>query len=144
MIVSNLNLEIQFIVDMVGNNYETIIDLIFEISNKDHRVSLLKVLINLILEASEELSFNRPLFQKMFEMATDQRSDEYMIENVLWLASSLCEQGLFNKNYNIVIENMIENDILLIIWKCLSSKQERIILQSLKLLCKLADEAGFR
>ena len=62
LIVGNLKLEIPTIVDMIGNNYETIIDLIFEISNKDHRVSLLKVLIGLILEASEELSYNRPLF----------------------------------------------------------------------------------
>ena len=76
---------------MIGNNYEMMIDLIYEIQNKDHRVSLLKALINLILEASEELSFNKPLFQKIFEMAKDQRSDEYMIENVLWLSTSLCE-----------------------------------------------------
>ena len=62
LIVGNLKLEIPTIVDMIGNNYETIIDLIFEISNKDHRVSLLKVLIGLILEASEELSYNKPLF----------------------------------------------------------------------------------
>jgi hypothetical protein len=40
-------------------------------------------------------------------MAKDIRSDEYMIENVLWLATSLCEQGHFNKNYDVVIENMI-------------------------------------
>jgi len=47
------------------------------------------------------------LFQKVFEIAKDIRSDENMIENVLWLATSLCEQNLFNNNFFLIIENMM-------------------------------------
>ena len=96
LIVSNLKLENHAIVDLIGNHYDQIFDLIYETSNKDRRVSLLKVLINLILEASEQLSPNTELFKKIFEICKDQRSDESMIENVLWFSTSLCEQGLFN------------------------------------------------
>lgn len=39
---------------------------------------------------------------------------------------------------------MMNNQIMLIIWKALSSKQERIILQSLKLTTKLCNEEVFR
>ena len=67
------------------------------------------MLINLILEASEELSKNAPLFQKIFEITKDQRSDESMIENVLWMATSLCEQNLFNKNFDMIVTNMKDN-----------------------------------
>lgn len=63
----------------------------YKTKDKDRRISLLKVIINLILEASEHLSSNSMLFKKVFEIAKDQRSDENMIENVLWLATSLCE-----------------------------------------------------
>ena len=52
LIVSNLDLETQAIVDLIGNNYDAIIDQIYETKDKDRRVSLLKVLIDLILEAS--------------------------------------------------------------------------------------------
>jgi len=78
-------------VDLIGNHYDQIFDLIYETANKDRRVSLLKVLINLILEASEQLSPNTELFKKIFEICKDQRSDESMIENVLWFSTSLCE-----------------------------------------------------
>ena len=70
---------------------------------------MLKVLINLILEASEELSKNSPLFKKVFEITKDQRSDESMIENVLWMATSLCEQNLFNKNFEMIVQNMMDS-----------------------------------
>jgi len=39
---------------------------------------------------------------------------------------------------------MMNNQIMLIVWKSLSSKQERIILQALKLTTKLCDEAQFK
>lgn len=143
-VVSNLKLEKAAIVDLIGNNYESIIEQIFITQDRDRRISLLKVLINLILEASEDLSTNPMLFQKVFEICKDQRSDENMIEKVLWLATQLCEQSNFNTNFNLVIQQMIENQVLLIIWKCLSSKQERIILQALKLLSKISDYEDFK
>lgn len=144
LVVGNLKLESQAIVDLIGNNYDSIIDQIYETADKDKKVSLLKVVINLILEASEELSSNSMLFQKIFEIAKDQRSDKNMIENVLWLATSLCEQSPFNKNFGMIMETMMQNQIMLIVWKSLSSKEERIILQALKLLTKLADQEQFR
>ena len=71
--------------------YDTIKENRVQVTIEDKKVSLLKVVINLILEASEKLSSNSMLFQKIFEIAKDQRSDKNMIENVLWLATSLCE-----------------------------------------------------
>jgi len=105
---------------------------------------LLKVLISLILEASEELAGNQRLFQKVYEISKDQRSDENMIENVLWMATSLCEQKGNNLNFNLILEHMLNNQIMLIIWKSLSSKKERIILQALKLTTRLCDEPKFK
>jgi len=91
LILQNLQLESKAIVDLIGNNYETMIEQIFEIKDRDRRVSLVKVLINLVLEASEQLSSNQMLFTRLFDICKDERSDESMIENVLWLATSLCE-----------------------------------------------------
>lgn len=144
MIITNLKLETENIVDLIGNNYSQIIDQIYITTDKDRRVSLLKVLINLVLEASEELASNSYLFKKIFEICKDQRSDEKMIQNILWLATSLCEQNLFNKNFHLIIECMVQNQIMLIIWKSLCSQNEKIVLQALKLLTKLADQDVIR
>jgi len=94
----------------------------YKIKDKDRRISLLKVIINLVLEASEQLAHNSMLFKKVYDIAKDQRSDENMIENILWLSTSLCEQKLYDSNYNVIIENLAQNQIMLIIWKSLSSK----------------------
>ena len=67
-----------------------------------------------------------------------------MIENILWMATSLCEQKVANQNFESIIEIMMQNQIIMIIWKSLSSKEERIILQALKLLTKLSTEDKFR
>ena len=67
-----------------------------------------------------------------------------MIENILWMATSLCEQKVANQNFESIIDIMMQNQIIMIIWKSLSSKEERIILQALKLLTKLSSEDKFR
>lgn len=147
LVVGNLTstkFESDAIVDLIGNNYEVIIEQIYETKDRDRRVSLLKVLVNLILKASDELSSNSQLFKKVFEIATDERSDESMVENVLWFATSLCEESVFNQHFNLIIFNMLDNNIIGIICNSLESKQERIILQALKLLTKLADVDDFR
>ena len=79
LIITKLKLETDNIVDLIGNNYSQIIDQIYITTDKDRRVSLLKVLINLVLEASEELATNSLLFKKIFDICKDQRSDEKMI-----------------------------------------------------------------
>jgi len=84
------------------------------------------------------------LFEKVFEIINDQKSDEKMIENVLWFATSLCEQRIYNFNHNLIVQILKSNQIILIIWKSLCSKQERIILQALKLLAKVSEEEEFR
>jgi hypothetical protein len=78
---------------MLGDHLETIVSVIYETTDKTKRVSLLKELINMILEVSVEISGNQQLFKKMFEIAKNQKSDESMIENILWMATSLCEQN---------------------------------------------------
>lgn len=115
------------VVEMVGDHYETLIDVIYEIKDHHKRNSLLKVLISLIMEASEHLSYNRRLFQRVFAISKDQRSDQEMVESILWMATCLSEQHN-NPNFNLILGCMLENQILLIIWKSLSSNQERIIL----------------
>jgi len=101
-VVGNLTsarLESDAIVSLIGKNYEVFVEQIYETKDRDRRVSLLKVLIDLILKASDELSSNAPLFQKVFEMAKDSRSDDVMVENILWFATSLCEESIFHENY---------------------------------------------
>ena len=102
LVVGNLTstrLESDAIVSLIGKNYEAFVEQIYETKDRDRRVSLLKVLIDLILKASDELSSNAPLFQKVFEMAKDSRSDDVMVENILWFATSLCEESIFHENY---------------------------------------------
>ena len=91
-------------------------------------MSLLKALIDLILKASDKLASNARLFQKVFEVAKDGRSDEMMIENILWFATSLCEDSIFYENFHLLIGNMMSNDIGEIIARALQSDNERIIL----------------
>jgi hypothetical protein len=50
------------IVDLVGNNYEQLISQIFVMKEKERRISLLKVVIDLILEATPELCSNQMVF----------------------------------------------------------------------------------
>ena len=57
------------------------------IKNKERRITLLKATTNIILEASEQLAYNGPLFKKMFEISNDIKSDELMIENILWFGT---------------------------------------------------------
>ena len=97
-----------------------------------------------MLEASSDLTHNPMIFQRLFGITKDQRSDSSMIENILWMATSLCEQKVANQNFESIIDIMMQNQIIMIIWKSLSSKEERIILQALKLLTKLSSEGKFR
>jgi len=90
-VISNLKLESQAIVELLGNNYERIVAMIYGTQDKDRRSALLKVLINLVLEASQELASNSALFYHLYDIAKNQKSDESMIENILWMATSLCE-----------------------------------------------------
>lgn len=53
LVISNLAQDTNAIVKLVGNDFETIIGVINNTRDKDRRISLLKVLINLILQASE-------------------------------------------------------------------------------------------
>jgi hypothetical protein len=99
MVINNLTLDKAAIVQMLDKHLQTIIDVIYNTTDKDKRISLLKELINMILEASDELAENKQLFQKMFEFATCPKSDESMIENILWMSTSLLEQNQFNDNF---------------------------------------------
>ena len=91
-------------------------------------MSLLKALIDLILKASDQLASNTALFRKVFGVAKDGRSDEMMIDNILWFATSLCEDSIFYENFDLLIRNMMSNDIVGIIASALKSDNERIIL----------------
>ena len=51
-VISNLKLETKAIVDLIGNNHEQIIKQIHGTKDKDKKISLFKVMINLVLEAS--------------------------------------------------------------------------------------------
>ena len=57
-----------------------------------------------------------------------------MIENVLSLATSLCDQKEFNSRFDLIIYAMMKNDMTLIVCMSLGSDSERIILQTLKLV----------
>lgn len=144
LIISNLNSNVDNILELVGNNYSHLINIIHNIKNKDRRVSLLKVIVDLIVFASEQLATNISLFQEVFQICRDPRSDDSMIENVLWLATSQCEQSLLNQNFKMLIETMIKCQIMAIIQQTLGSKNERLILQALKLLTKLSNQEAFR
>ena len=137
LVVNNFKLENDAIVQLINTNYDAIIDQIFNTKNKDQRFSLLKALINLVLQASESLASNSALFAKILDISKDQRSDKNMIENILWMCTSLCEQADENPNFNMIVQHLINNQIMLILWKSLSSNEERIILQALKLTSKL-------
>lgn len=94
LVISSLNhekVEAHAIVDLLGNNFEVIVDQIFKTKEEQKKNHLLKVVTTLILEASEHLACNALLFKKIFAIAKDHRSDNLMIENILWLATSLCE-----------------------------------------------------
>jgi hypothetical protein len=104
LVISNLKGNRQAIVDLIGNNYEMIIYQIVNMSNIDRRIGLLKVFINLILEASEHLSYHKDLFTQIFDLIKEKDVDELMIENVLWFSTSLCEQKLFNINFHLILE----------------------------------------
>ena len=91
LIIQNLKLDQDTIYDFVSKNYETIIDQLYKTNDQHRCVSLLKVLLNLIIEGSEKLSLNQQLFTKIFSICWDPRSDDAMKENVLWFATSLCE-----------------------------------------------------
>lgn len=131
LVISSLNhekVQAHAIVDLIGNNFEVILDQIFNTEEEQKKNHLLKVVTTLILEASEHLACNTLLFKKIFTIAKDHRSDNLMVENILWLATSLCEQSAVNRNFGLIISAMMDCQIIMILWKCLSSKQERIIL----------------
>ena len=61
-VIGNLKHQLPAIMDLVGNNYEIIFEEIRKTQDKTRRTTLLKVVINLIIEASEQLSHNPQLF----------------------------------------------------------------------------------
>lgn len=67
-----------------------------------------------------------------------------MIENIIWFATSLCEDANFQPNYDLLISNILRNNIIDIIATQLQGSNERIILQTLKLVSKLANVSEFR
>ena len=129
---------------MLGSHIETIVAVIYKTEDKNRRVSLLKELIHMILEVSVQIGGNVELIKQMFEIAKNQKSDESMIENILWMATSMSIQNQFHEVFGTIVENMMGNQIILIIWKALSSTQERIILQALKLITSLCSHDKFR
>jgi hypothetical protein len=71
LVVNNFKLENDAIVQLINTNYDAIIDQIFNTKNKDQRFSLLKALINLVLQASESLASNSALFAKILDISKD-------------------------------------------------------------------------
>ena len=112
--------------------------------DRDRRVGLLKALIELILKDSDKLASNNGLFNKVFQIARDERSEDTMVENIIWFATSLAEDAYFNPNGDELIANILNNNIIEIIQIQLSGTNERIILQTLKLISKLANVSEFR
>ena len=99
MVVENFNsrnLDPESIASLIRDNQEELLDLVYNITDQEKRNGLLKVITNLILDASEQLASNSELFEKFFHIAKDARSDILMIENILWFASSLCDQWKTN------------------------------------------------
>ena len=107
--ISDLKIESNAIVDLIGNNYDKIIDQIFETKDKDSKQSLMKTIISLVLEASDLLANNTRLFQKIFEISHDSRCDKEMSEIILWFATSLCEQAPFNNNFQKIMMTLMDN-----------------------------------
>ena len=71
LVVNNFKLENDAIVQLINTSYDAIIDQIFNTKNKDQRFSLLKALINLVLQASESLASNSALFAKILDISKD-------------------------------------------------------------------------
>ena len=59
--------------------------------DQERRKVMLKTCCTLILEASNELAHNYMMFDKVFQIANEQKSDENMIEIILWFTTSLCD-----------------------------------------------------
>lgn len=132
------------VVALLEASLQDIVNVIFATPEHNKRISVLKELINLILEASDELAHNQEVLQKVLEFTTSERSDDDMVENVLWMATSLLEQNQFNDNFSLFVSNMMENYVIDIIEKCLNSSNGRIVLQTLKLATKLSYDKCFR
>lgn len=116
------------IVTLVGQNYPIIVEKIYEMKDRDRRVGLLKALIELILRASDKLAPNKGLFQKVFQVARDERSEDTMVENIIWFATSLSEDAYFHSNFDELVGNILSNNIIEIIQTQLQGSNERIIL----------------
>jgi hypothetical protein len=99
-----------------------------------YKMSLLTVVVDLIQLNVQELSPNAMLFERIFGITKDERSNEKMTEVVMWLATSLCEQKMFNGNFYMICEYINENQMLHVIYKAMAGKVERLILQALNLL----------
>lgn len=51
-----------------------------------------------------------------------------MVELVLWLATSLFEQKIYNENFDMIVQHMMQFEMLEIITQCLDGTSERLIL----------------
>ena len=134
LVIESFKLQPLAIVDFLDKNYERIINQIFIIEDPERQVGLLKVIITLILEASHLLAENSGLFSKMIHVCLDPRTLPSLVENVLWMATFLCEKGKIS-------QQILQNRSILvdIIKSSLDSEDTSIILQSLKLLTKLIE-----
>jgi hypothetical protein len=56
------------IADLVGKNYEVIIEQITKIKNQDRKVALLKLFTSLYLDASNQLSVKTEILKKVIEL----------------------------------------------------------------------------
>ncbi|CDW78052.1 UNKNOWN [Stylonychia lemnae] len=85
-------IEPTIIYELLNSKYEMIFQLIQTYPIKDNRISLLKVIINLILRSMEILSKNVNLFKQLFELISYQKDLEVQ-ENVIWLVSAMIDQS---------------------------------------------------
>lgn len=116
MLANSLKADGKAVQQLIGDNYEEIIDLIFLSKWKEKRISCLKMVINLVMEASHELSTNAGLFKRIFDICKDPQVDKVMLENILWMATQLLDDyGDSSKNFDSLLLVMRDNEICQII-----------------------------
>ena len=100
------------IIELVNNHYEILFDTIMATKDKDKRKIMLDVVLELIQEVAEYLAPNTELFDKVFSIANDPKSDKGMIEIILKFSTSLCDLKIYNRNFHLIFSYMIKNEIV--------------------------------
>ena len=90
------------IIELINNYYETLFDTIMVTKDKDKRKIMLNVVLELVQEVAEYLAPNVELFDRIFSIANDPKSDKGMIEIILQFSTSLCDLKIYNRNFHLI------------------------------------------